>query len=177
MSDHSRYKELQAQILQIQSQLADYTSQLSSASLSGTTRQALQHLQADAEEQLETFQDELTELAPRFGASLLLTLRADNFKSEVLESQLPVLVDCWAEWCGPCKPLTAMIEGLAHEYKQQIKFCKLNVDEVTTIASRLDVQTLPTVLLWQKGKLVERMMGMLTYQQLQPRLEALLVTT
>lgn len=82
-----------------------------------------------------------------------------NFKTEVLDSQIPVLVDFWAAWCGPCRMVAPIVEELAGEYQGQLKVGKLNVDENHNTASSYGIMSIPTLLLFKDGKPVQRMVG------------------
>ena len=88
-----------------------------------------------------------------------ILLTDDNFESEVIKSELPVLVDFWAPWCGPCQQLTPIIEQLANEYKDKIKVGKLNVDENQKTSIQFSIQSIPTVLLVKNGEAAERIVG------------------
>ena len=88
-----------------------------------------------------------------------LVLTSDNFKTEVLESDIPVLVDFWASWCGPCKMLGPVISELAEEYEGKVKVGKVNVDDEEDLAMEYNVQSIPTVLLFKEGKVVEQSLG------------------
>ncbi len=88
-----------------------------------------------------------------------LTFDENNFESEVLQSQTPVLVDFWAEWCGPCVMLAPTIDELAEEYAGRVKVGKVNVDQAPNLAARYGVQSIPTVILFDKGQPVERIVG------------------
>jgi thioredoxin 1 len=83
----------------------------------------------------------------------------DNFESEVLGSQVPVLVDFWAEWCGPCQILGPTIDELASEYAGKAKVGKVDVDKAQQIAMRFGIQNIPTVVLFENGEPVERIVG------------------
>lgn len=90
---------------------------------------------------------------------LEVTVNDDNFKQEVLESASPVLVDFWAEWCGPCKMIAPTIEELAQEYSGKIKVCKLNVEEGPQTASNYGVMNIPTIMIFKGGEVVEKIVG------------------
>ena len=87
-----------------------------------------------------------------------------NFASEVLGSNQPVLVDFWAEWCGPCRLLTPTIEELADELGESAKVGKLNVDENPETAARYRISSIPSVLVFQDGELVETLVGVQSKQ-------------
>ena len=84
---------------------------------------------------------------------------SDDFKSEVVESDTPVLVDFWAEWCGPCKVIAPVVEELATDYKGKIKFGKVNVDDNNMVASEYGVITKPTFLILKNGSVVNQIVG------------------
>ncbi|MBU1151290.1 thioredoxin [Patescibacteria group bacterium] len=83
----------------------------------------------------------------------------DNFDEEVLKSKIPVLVDFYAEWCGPCKMMGPVIEEIAKEYEGKWKVGKLNVDEAPQTAQKYQVQSIPTLLFIKDGEVVDKMMG------------------
>lgn len=88
-----------------------------------------------------------------------LTFTDQNFEKEVLKSDLPVLVDFWAEWCPPCKLVAPTVEELAKEYEGRLKVGKLNVDENGQIAAKYSIMSIPTLLLFKNGQGVKTMIG------------------
>ena len=80
----------------------------------------------------------------------------DDFKSEVVESDTPVLVDFWAEWCGPCRVIAPVVEELANDYEGKVKFGKVNVDDHNQVASEYGVRSIPTLLIFKNGAVVNQ---------------------
>ena len=89
----------------------------------------------------------------------IVNLTEKNFKDEVEQSTIPVLVDFWASWCGPCRMIAPIVDQLAEEFDGKIKVAKLNVDENSELASRYQVMSIPTLLLFRNGKVVNQMVG------------------
>ncbi len=92
-------------------------------------------------------------------AANTVTLTKDNFDAEVLKSTVPVLVDFWAEWCGPCKMIGPLIDELATECAGKAKVGKVNIDEQNDLAAQFRVQSIPTLLIFKGGQVVEQMVG------------------
>jgi thioredoxin 1 len=89
----------------------------------------------------------------------VVTITQDNFENEVLKSDTPVLVDFWAEWCGPCKRVAPVLDELAGEMDGKVRIAKLNVDENQQIAYQFQVSSIPTFILFKGGQMADRMMG------------------
>lgn len=90
----------------------------------------------------------------------IVVLTQENFKSEVLDSLLPVLVDFWAEWCGPCKMLIPILGELADEYENRVKIGKVNIDEQQPLAAEYGIRAIPTLLLFDKGQVADQIVGL-----------------
>jgi len=88
-----------------------------------------------------------------------LSVSEKNFDSEVLQSELPVLVDFWAEWCGPCRMVAPALEAIANEHSGRLKVVKLNVDEAPSVAAKYQIMSIPTLMLFKGGQIVERIVG------------------
>jgi len=103
-----------------------------------------------------------------------VTVTDANFAQEVEESPLPVLLDIWAPWCGPCRMIAPVIEQLAGELAGRVKVAKLNSDENQMTASRYNVRSIPTLLVLKDGKEIDRIVGALPKQEILRRLEGAL---
>lgn len=91
---------------------------------------------------------------------MAVVLTNENFEEEVLKSEVPVLVDLYADWCGPCKAMGPIVEELANEYQGKVKVGKLNVDDNSEIASQYGVMSIPTFLMMKDGVVKEKLAGM-----------------
>jgi thioredoxin 1 len=96
----------------------------------------------------------------------------DSFDQEVLKSEVPVLVDFWAPWCGPCKAIAPTVDALAEELDGKLKVVKVNTDVAGDIAVRFEVMTIPTLLVFKGGEMVERLVGNQPKGAIQKKLEA-----
>jgi len=106
--------------------------------------------------------------------TLEVEVNGNNFKQEVLESNVPVLVDFWAPWCMPCRMLAPIIENLAKENVGKLKICKLNTDENQNIAAQYGIQGIPTLIVFKEGKEVGRTVGVMPKEKLQEKLDPIL---
>ncbi len=92
-------------------------------------------------------------------AENIVVLTDDNFESEVMGSDVPVLVDFWATWCGPCKAMAPIIESLANEMANKLKVCKADIDECVSVASNYRIMSVPTFILFKDGEPVATQVG------------------
>jgi thioredoxin 1 len=103
--------------------------------------------------------------------SAALAVDNGNFDQEVIQSSIPVLVDFWAPWCGPCKAISPSVDALATEMAEQLKVVKVNVDEAQEIAGRFGVISIPTLLLIKGGEVVETLRGNQSKQAIASKLQ------
>ncbi len=89
-----------------------------------------------------------------------------NFEDEVVKSDVPVLVDFWAEWCGPCRMIGPLVDEIAGELKGKLKVVKVNVDDAQELAGRYNIMSIPTLLIFKDGEPVEQMVGAMSKDQL-----------
>lgn len=101
-----------------------------------------------------------------------VTITEANFETEVLHSELPVLVDFWADWCGPCRMLSPLIADLAKEYEGKIKVGKVNVDEQQELAMQYRVVSIPTLILFRDGQIANRLVGAVPKGRIEEMLNA-----
>ena len=90
-----------------------------------------------------------------------------NFKQEVLKSDISVLVDFWAPWCGPCQMVAPIVEAIAEKYKGKLKVCKINVDEAPNTSSEYGIMSIPTLAIFKKAEVVDKTVGALTKVELE----------
>jgi thioredoxin 1 len=101
----------------------------------------------------------------------LLHVGDKNFAAEVLNSEVPVLVDFWATWCGPCRSISPIVEELAKEFTGKVKITKLNVDENPAIPSQYGVRGIPTLILFKGGKILDQIVGAVPKARLKAMIE------
>ena len=91
--------------------------------------------------------------------SKVLHVNQNSFDEEVLKSQIPVFVDFWAEWCGPCRAIAPVLESLAEDYNGKVKIVKINVDKETDLANKYNVSAIPSLIIVKDGKEIDRIVG------------------
>jgi thioredoxin 1 len=102
-------------------------------------------------------------------ASNIENLTNSNFKATIDAAATPVLVDFWAQWCGPCKQIAPALEELAGEFNGKLKICKVDVDDNSELAAEFGVRAIPTLLVFMGGKVVEQVVGMVSKSDLKGR--------
>ena len=107
-------------------------------------------------------------------ADNLLDVNSNDFKKEVLNSEIPVLVDFWAEWCMPCRMIAPVVDELSEDYKGKVKFAKVNVDNNTQLATNLQILSIPLLILFKNGKEVTRIVGANPKEAIQKEIDSAL---
>lgn len=95
-----------------------------------------------------------------------MNITSENFEKEVLQSEIPVLVDFWASWCMPCKMMTPVVEEIEKEMQNTVKVCKINIDEQADLAIQYGVMSIPTFLVFKEGKVTNKTVGVQEKQEL-----------
>jgi len=103
----------------------------------------------------------------------IVPLTQENFPTEVLQSSTPVLVDFWAEWCGPCKMIAPLLDEIAREKAGTLKIAKVNVDENQSLSSKYNIRAIPALLFFKNGQLRDQVIGVASKKDLLSRLETL----
>ncbi len=103
-----------------------------------------------------------------------IKINKDNFQEEVVKSEMPVLIDFWADWCGPCKMMGPVFEELSSDYDGKLKFAKLNTDEESELANNFQIQGIPCLILTKEGKEIDRIVGFAQKEELKQKIDSIL---
>src|SRR5437016_13828784 len=103
----------------------------------------------------------------------IIVLTQENFSNDVLQSPTPVLVDFWAEWCGPCKMIAPVLDELAEEYEGRVKIGKVNIDEQQALAAEYGIRAIPTLLLFSQGQVADQIVGLKSKRDLKASFDRL----
>ncbi len=102
---------------------------------------------------------------------MVTKLTIESFENEALNSEIPVLVDFYADWCGPCKMLAPAVERISERYAGKVKVCKVNVDEAYPVAASFGIQSIPTVIVFKGGELLDKSIGLVSEDTLAEMLD------
>ena len=104
----------------------------------------------------------------------MLNITKSNFEKEVISSEIPVVLDFWATWCGPCRMLSPVLDDLAAEYRDRVRFCKVNVDNEPELSARFGIASIPTLIFFKNGDAQKRAVGYREKYELEETLKELL---
>lgn len=104
----------------------------------------------------------------------MLNITKSNFEKEVISSEIPVVLDFWATWCGPCKMLSPVLDELAAEYSDRARICKVNVDDEPELSARFGIASIPTLIFFRNGEILKKTVGYREKDELEEMLKELL---
>ena len=104
----------------------------------------------------------------------MLNITKSNFEKEVISSEILVVLDFWATWCGPCRMLSPVLDGLAAEYRDRVRFCKVNVDDEPELSARFGIASIPTLIFFKNGEILKKTVGYREKDELEETLKELL---
>ncbi len=104
----------------------------------------------------------------------IIDVNLDNFEEEVLKSDIPVLVDLWAPWCGPCKAIGATVSEIAEEYTDKLKVVKLNIDQSPELATKYNIMSIPTLLIFKDGQVDGQIIGLVGKDKIESKFKHLI---